>query len=50
MNFIQIAFAHELEEGAGEITNLAEADWRGPIMALLILIIVVIISRKIKSR
>jgi len=49
MNFIQITFAHELEE-VREITNLAEADWQGPIIALLILIIAVIISRKIKSR
>lgn len=39
-------FAHEGEE---EITNLAEADWWGPIIAIIIIALVIMISKRIKK-
>lgn len=40
------AFAHEEET---EITNLAEADWIGPLIAFAILALAIVISRRIKK-
>ncbi len=41
-------YAHEAE-GAKQFPNLADADWLSPIIALLIIIIAIFISRKIKK-
>jgi len=40
-------FAHEEET---EITNLAEADWLGPIIAILVIASAVMIARIIRTR
>jgi len=41
------AFAHEGEE---EITNLAEADWIGPIIAIIVIVGAIIIAKIIRKR
>ncbi|MBI1999443.1 MAG: hypothetical protein HYS74_02200 [Parcubacteria group bacterium] len=40
-------FAHE--EGM-EVTNLAEADWIGPLIAVIVVVGAVIIARAIRAR
>ena len=40
-------FAHEGEE---EITNLAEADWIGPIIAIIVIVGAMIMARVIRKR
>lgn len=39
-------FAHEEET---EITNLVEADWVGPLIALAILALAIVVSKRIKK-
>lgn len=41
------AFAHE---GEAEVTNIAEADWVGPLVAVLIIAGAIIIARIIRAR
>lgn len=40
-------FAHE---GETEITNLAEAEWVGPLIAILVIAVAVILARIIRGR
>jgi len=40
-------FAHEEET---EITNLAEADWLGPVIAILVIASAIMIARIIRTR
>lgn len=41
------AFAHE--EGT-EITNVAESDWVGPLIAIIVIVGAIIIARTIRAR
>lgn len=44
---LTLAFAHE---GETEITNLAEAEWIGPLAALLIIVSAIIIAHAMRAR
>lgn len=48
--FAPIAFAHEEEKIGEEFTNLAEADWLGPIIGLLIIIAAIIIAKMLQKK
>lgn len=43
----QRAFAHEK---GSEITNIAEADWLSPLIAVIVIAFVIIIARIIRKR
>lgn len=48
--FIIRVSAHESEGGLEEITNLSDAEWLGPIVTIIIILVAVFIAKIIKKR